>query len=231
MHRPVLLTLGTVVSLAAGSMLAHGRDAVAPSAANVATAPDTRQAGAEQMNDALAAAVIGSIARQFDTGDVTVQLGKVDVVAMSIRDRELRGTGRLRIDGDPQWIGFRFTALYDTENTEVTYPRLRLDGASSATAADAALARSLQAKVASALDAEFAGQPVTWTQRATTVAGTPGRFVRVSGTGVADFGVDGQVDARVEALYDRTTRRWVRMSYELGPEQGVDAAGQAVASL
>lgn len=232
MYRPFLLTLGTVAALAAGSMLAHGRDA-APQlvATSAAPAPDARQEGAQQMNDALAAAVIGSISRQFDTGDVTVQLGKVDVVPTSVRDRELRGTGRLRIDGDLQWIDFSFAALYDTANTEVTYPRLKLGSVGSASAADTALAKSLQAKVASALGEEFAGQPVAWKQGTTMVAGTQGRFARVSGTGIADFGPEGRVDASVEALYDRTTKRWLRVSYELAPVQDVATVGQAVAAL
>ena len=232
MYRPVFLTLGTVAALAAGSMLAHGRDAVPQLVAkSSAAAPDAGQEGAQRMNDALAAAVIGSISRQFDTGDVTVQLANVDVVPTSIRDRELRGTGRLRIDGDPQWIDFSFAALYDTANTEVTYPRLKLGSVGSASAADAALAKSLQAKVASALDAEFAGQPVMWTQGTTMVAGTQGRFARVSGTGIADFGPEGRVDARVEALYDRSTQRWLRVSYELAPVQDVASVGQPVATL
>ncbi len=232
MYRPVLLTFGTVAALAAGSMLAHGRDAAAPLVAGpVASAPEAPRDGVERMNDALAAAVIGSISRQFDTGDVTVQLGDVDVLPTSIRDRELRGTGRLRIDGDPQWIDFSFAALYDTQNTEVTYPRLRLQGAAPASAADAALVRSLQAKVASALDAEFAGQPVAWTQGATTVSGPQQRFLRVSGAGVADFGSEGRVDARVEALYDRDTGRWLRVSYDLSPTSEAEITGQAVASL
>lgn len=232
MYRPILLTVGTVAALAAGSMLAHGRDAAVPVVGKAApSARDAQGEGAERMNDALAAAVIGSISREFDTGDVTVQLGRVDVLPTSIRDRELRGTGRLRLDGDPQWIDFSFAALYDTENAEVTYPRLHLADSAQMSAADAALARSLQARVASALGAEFAGQPVAWTQGATTVAGAQGRFVRVRGSGVADFGIEGRVDARVEALYDRAAKRWLRVSYELAPEQDAAMAGQPVASL
>lgn len=224
MYRPILLAVATLGSLAAGSMVAQGRDAPAPVVARAVAAPvETRPHVGDAMNDALAAAVIGSISRQFDTADVTVQLGNVDVLPTSERDRELRGAGRLRIGGDPQWIDFRFAALYDTQALEVTLPRLQLGAAPvrSAGAADAGLARSLQAHVAQALGEEFSGQPVSWTQATTSVAPGGARFAHVRGSGVADFGVEGRVGASVDALYDRRTGRWLRVDYALGesPEQ------------
>lgn len=226
MYRPILLTVATAASLVAGSMIAHGRDGAAPVTARAVQATDA----GSRVDDAVAAAVIGSISGQFDTDDVTVQLADVNLVPSSVRDREVQGSGRLRIDGDAQWIPFRFAALYDTEIAEVSHPRLQL-GAVTTGAADARIAQGLQARVASALSAEFAGQPVSWTQRATRVSNGDQRFVRVTGTGLVDFGVEGQVDARVDALYDRHTGRWLRVSYELGEPSGMSEAGVAVASL
>lgn len=225
MHRSVLLSLATTAMLAAGSMIAHGRDAAAPVAARSA-----QPVAATAVDDAVAAAVIGRISGEFATDDVTVQLATVDVLPLSPRDRELQGSGRLRIDGDAQWIPFHFTALYDTENAEVSPPRLSLGQPARIAPADAALARSLEARVAQALAAEFAGQVVAWKPGATRVSQGDARFVRVAGRGLVDFGAEGRVDARVDALYDRRSARWLRVSYELGP---ADDARQAapVASL
>lgn len=229
MLRPMLLTVSTLASLAAGSLIAEGRDAgAAPVARALDSTAHSRMDARDPLQDAVAAAVIGSVARQFDTDDVTVKLDRVDTLPASIQDREVQGTGRVRLDGDPQWIPFRFAALYDTESTEVTYPRLQL-GEAGRTAATPALARSLSNRVGTALAAEFEGQPVSWTAGPVTVSGDGARFVRVSGTGVADFGVEGQVPAQVEGLYDRRQSRWLRVNYELGGA-AIDAGAQ-VASL
>lgn len=214
MYRPILVSIGSVAALVASSMFAHGQGAVAPAA--VSQAATSTEVGTQRMTDALAAAVIDSIGRQFATGDVTVQLGPVQVIEASERDRELRGTGRLRMDGDTRWIAFDFAALYDTETTEVGTPRLQLERGAAMAKADTALSRKLQAQVSSALAEEFVGQPVTWAPGVTTTTQPNGRLLRVSGTGVADFGVEGRVDARVEALYDRVTGRWLHVKYELG---------------
>lgn len=228
MYRPILVSIGSVAALVASSMFAHGQGPARPAvSAPVAVTADV---GTQRMTDALAVAVVENIGRQFATGDVTVQLGPVQVVEASERDRQLQGSGRLRIDGDSQWIAFRFAALYDTETTEVGTPRLQLARGPATAKADAALARKLQARVSSALAEEFAGQPVSWAPGATHATAATGRLLRLSGTGVADFGAEGRVDARVDALYDRVTGRWLHVRYELGePAAGAtqDAVAQA----
>ena len=230
MYRPILLTLATAVSLAAGTIVADGRAAHAPVAATALSTAESRVEAARMVDDAVAAALIGSISGQFDTDDVTVQLEDVDLAPLSPRDREVRGSGRLRIDGEPQWIAFRFAALFDTETAEVSQPRLEIGSTSRATTADARVAKGLESRVATALAREFAGQPVRWTPGTTRVADGDTRYAHVIGTGRADFGVEGEVDATVDALYDRRTGRWLRVSYELG---GSDAGALdgAVASL
>lgn len=229
MLRPLILTASTLASLAAGSFIAEGRGTTSPVVARAVGAAAHSQLDAhDALNDAVAAAVIGSVSRQFDSSDVTVKLDDVRIAPASIQDREVTGQGRLRLDGDPQWIPFRFAALYDTASTEVTYPRLKL-GASGVSAADATLARSLAVKVEAALRAEFSGQGVSWTPGPATVAGD-GRYLRVAGTGVADFGSDGEAPAHVEGLYDRRDARWVRVNYELGSGEPLRDA-PAVASL
>jgi hypothetical protein len=231
MYRPILLSLATAVSLAAGTMIADGRASHARVVANPVRTADARAEATRIVDDAVAAALIGSISGQFDTDDVTVQLDDVDLAPLSPRDRQVRGTGRLRIDGEPQWITFGFDALYDTETAEVSHPRLAIASAAVApAAADARLAAGLGTRVGEALAAEFAGQPVTWTQGRTLVAGGDARYAHVTGTGLADFGPEGTVDARVDALYDRHTGRWLRVSYELGAGDA-GALDGAVASL
>ena len=228
MFRPVLVSLGGFAVLAAGSMLAGGHGPLAPAsaAAMPAQAVANAESGTERMTDAVAAALVESIGRQFEAADVVVQLDRVRELVASERDRQLRGSGRLRLDGDSQWIGFEFAALYDTETGDVAPPRLQLERSLAAAQADAAMARKLEARVAAALAEEFAGQPVAWTQGVTTSTQPGGRFVRLSGAGVADFGAEGRVDARVEALYDRVAGRWIRVSYELGePSHPVSLQG------
>lgn len=231
MFRPVFLALSTVASLAAGSMIAHGRDASAPVVAEAVASPHTSLQSRDLVADAIGAAVIGSISRQFDTADVTVKLEAVNVAPASVQDREVAGAGRLQLAGDPQWIPFRFAALYDTESTEVTHPHLQLGDDRPAAVADAALARSLDAKIAAALESEFAGQPVAWTLEESSIAAHGSRFVHVVGSGVADFGAEGRVETEVQGLYDRKAGRWLRVNYELGAGDGWAETAQAVASL
>lgn len=232
MFRPILLTLTTAATLAAGSMIAHGRDSVdAPGASAGATTAHSPLVSRERVSDAIATAVISSISRQFDTNDVTVKFDSVDVAPASVQDREVAGAGRLRLAGDPQWIPFRFAALYDTESTEVTHPRLHLGDDDVAGGSNAALGRSLESRVAAELKSEFAGQAVTWTLGETSVAAHGARFVHVVGTGVADFGLEGSVRTAVQGLYDREAGRWLRVNYELGAGEEWAEAGEAVATL
>lgn len=229
--RTTLLSIGTFSALAATSVIGgHQSAAAAASTAGSRPAAIDAQSGLglkTGVDDAVAAAVIESISRQFDTADVLVQLGPIDVRPASIQDRRVTGAGRLRIDGRGDWIPFRFDAMYDTASAEVSYPQLDLEGGAPARLPrTAAIAASLDGQVALALRNEFQSQPVRWTlDEARSVQ--LGRFTRVQGSGVADFGADGSTPAQVEGLYDTTTGRWVRVRYELGPAE----AEATVASL
>ena len=227
--RTTLLSLGTCSALAAtsrgGGHLGRGGTDAAVTAPTPAAATDIAQPA--RVDDAVAAAVIESISHQFDTADVLVQLGDVDVRPASIQDRRVTGAGRLRIDGSGDWIPFRFDALYDTTSAEVSYPKLDLGGgAPEKVARTSALAASLDGQVAKALGDEFQSQPVRWSL-ADARSEQLGRFTRVEGSGIADFGPDGSTPAQVEGLYDTAARRWVRVHYELGPA----STGTALATL
>ncbi|HEY4583811.1 MAG TPA: hypothetical protein VIG88_13275 [Lysobacter sp.] len=225
--RTVLLAAGTFSALAATSLVAGNRTAPAPLVAKpVAAAAQARLEAREQIDDAVAAAVIGSISRQFDAEDVVVQLGRVAILPASIQDRQVSGNGRLQIGGDGEWIPFRFDATYDTASAEVTYPQLTLGGEDASTVATGSpLAASLGRQVAAALRSEFQNQPVRWTA-GDVQAASIGRYVRVQGQGIADFGDEGATPAQVQGLYDSVARRWIRVHYELGP-----TATDAVATL
>lgn len=230
MFRPLLLSLGIVASLATATFESAQSDVAQP-VARATPRADAVTAPRELVNDAIAAAVIGSVTRQFNTDDVTVKLDAVEVLPASIQDREVRGTGRLRIGGDAEWIPFRLAAHYDTESTEVTYPRLQLGQGAPARAADPRMTARLSGAVSRALAEEFSGQPVAWALSEARTADQGGRFVRVSATGVADFGAEGQVPADVEALFDRVTGRFLRVSYELDPVREAADAAMAIAGL
>lgn len=227
--RTTLLSIGTFSAIAATSMVTGHRGPAAPALASTAepvvATSDLRPI--DRVDDAVAAAVIQSITRQFDTSDVVVQLGDVHVRPASIQDRSVTGDGRLRIDGGIDWIPFRFAAMYDTASAEVTYPQLDLgSGTASSTSTASPIAASLDRQVTRALQAEFQSQPVRWSLGEVRTTGI-GRFTRVQGSGTADFGADGSTPAQVEGLYDTAGRRWVRVHYELGPAPD----GDAIASL
>ncbi|TZF91306.1 hypothetical protein [Cognatilysobacter lacus] len=225
--RTTLLSIGTFSALAATSMVSgHRAPSAVPAAAPVA-ASASRLEPAAKVDDAVAAAVIESITRQFDTTDVVVQLARVNVRPASIQDRQVTGEGRLRIDGAGEWIPFHFDAMYDTASAEVSYPQLDLGGGASAPVRGGSpIAASLDQQVTRAMKSEFQSQPVRWSMRAIRATDL-GRFTRVQGSGVADFGSDGSSPAQVEGLYDTIAKRWVRVHYELGPAP----AGSAFASL
>jgi hypothetical protein len=225
--RTTLLSIGTFSALAATSIVGGHQANAAASAAPTAVSSPAAVSQAAPIDDAVASAVIESISRQFDTADVLVQLGHVDVRPASIQDRRVTGNGRLRIDGTGEWIPFHFDTLYDTASAEVTYPQLQLGGGTPASIANIApIATSLDGQVTAALKSEFQSQPVSWSL-ADARSVQIGRFTRVVGSGVADFGTDGSTPAQVEGLYDTAAKRWVRVHYELGP-----AAGEAsVATL
>jgi len=208
--RTTLLSIGTFSALSLLSVIG-GRQATAaaPSAERVGT--PTARATVDKVDDAVAAAVIQSVSSQFDTPDVVVQLGHVDVRPESAQDRRVTGDGRLRIGGGDEWIAFRFDALYDTASTEVSYPQLELGrGADAPLSLTSATAASLDTQVARALKREFQSQPVRWSmQDARSIS--LGRFTRVQGSGTADFGAEGSTPAQVEGLYDTASRQWVRV--------------------
>jgi hypothetical protein len=61
-----------------------------------------------------------------------------------------------------------------------------------------------------------------------TTLETGQRYLRIDAQGIADFGREGSTPARVDALYDRKDKSWLRVNYELGPAVGL-RIGESVA--
>lgn len=234
MRRSVLtIALASLCGLAVASAVSRGPE-LAPALIAQASdrAPASRVEGDQAMDDAVATAVIAAIERQFGEDRVGVRLDRVAVKPASIRDRTVDGHGRVQLGRDRAWIPFRFEALYDTETTAVSQPRLVLGEAQPGNelAPDSDIAQALAQRVDRALGDEFAQQPfdLVIDRVATSRAGE--RLVQVRGTGTVDFGPEGATAARIDALYDPVEARWLRVDYELGATANWDVdAGAALA--
>lgn len=227
MRRSVLtIALASLCGLAVASAVSRAPEVVAQATDR---APTSRVEGDQVMDDAVATAVIAAIGRQFGEDRVAVRLDQVAVKPASIRDRTVDGFGRLQLGPDAAWIPFRFEALYDTESTAVSYPRLVLGEAQPGNEleANSDLARALAHRVDRALSDEFAQQPfeLVIDRVATSKAGQ--RLVQVRGTGTVDFGAEGATAAQIDALYDPVESRWLRVDYELGTTANWDVEPRA----
>lgn len=212
-------TLSLAIALIAGR--ANPVDAATPQgvvAQAGATAPGTRMEGEQVLDAAVAAALIGAVASQFDEDNVEVRLNDVDVEEASLRDRQLLGRGELRLGDDEEWIAFGFEALYDTVEAVVSYPRLTLaDGmAADPVELDTPIAQTLAERTEAALSAEFSQQPVALALEDVRAVNAGGRYLRVDASGTADFGREGNAATQVHGLFDQRENRWVKVSYELG---------------
>ena len=192
---------------------------------------ESRMEGAQAIDDATAAALIGAISGQFDERDVQIRLEHVDVEPAGLVQRNLSGTGRLQMGEGETWIPFRFKALYDTAQSTVGYPDLTLGSVAPGRAAaiGSRMGRQLATEVDRRLKGEFASQPVRFDLASVQVVHAGSRYLRVAATGNADFGADGQTDTDVDALYDPRTGHWVRVAYHLGP--GLDTTSTATVAV
>ena len=198
---------------------ALGLGATVPVVAKPAT--DTRAVQAherETLDGVVAAALVGALSEQLDGRAVKIRLGQVDVRVTSLRDRIVGGQGELQIDGAPEWLGFSFSVLYDSLYESAGYPELSIGSAGPdgrVVPNDSGLIREAEERVIAQLAREFGYQKV-WLQLdriATVESGR--RYLRIDASGTADFGRDGAAPARIEGLYDREQKVWLRVAYVL----------------
>ncbi len=172
----------------------------------------------ETLDGVVAAALVGALSEQLGGRAVKIRLGQIDVRASSLRDRVVSGQGELQIDGAPEWLGFRFSTLYDSLYESAGYPELSIGIAGPGGRAvpnDSGLIREAEERVIAQLAREFGYQKV-WLQLdqiATVESGR--RYLRIDASGTADFGRDGAAPARIEGLYDREQKVWLRVAYVL----------------
>lgn len=186
--------------------------------------PESRVEGDETLQNAVAAVVVAAMTEQFANRTISVKLDSADVQIASLRDRVVSGQGRVQIGTGEEWIGFRYRTLYDTLYGSAGYPQVTLGGGANGERMvpnDATLVQELDGKVAAELDKEFDGQPVRLQLDEITTLETGKRYLRIDAQGIADFGREGSTPARVDALYDRKEKSWLRVNYELGPAVGV----------
>ena len=182
------------------------------------TAKDALARERETLDGVVAASLAGALSEQLGGRPVKIKLKHVDVQVTSLRDRLVSGQGEVQIDTAQDWIGFRFSTLYDTIFENAGYPDLSIGtvGPGGRTLPnDSKLVRELDDRVVTMLGEEFGYQQVRLQlDRIDTVeAGT--RYQRIDANGIADFGLDGTAPTRVEALYDREQNVWLRVTYTL----------------
>lgn len=222
---PIALVLAIAAMAATagqgGNATARGLTEVAVEGKGVPTiAADTglsRDARAQQAIDAAtAAALIGALQSRFQGYDVQLQLGDVRTSRASLRDLALDGEASLRLGKDERWMPIHFEALYDTTEQTVLSPNIVLGGtlASSRPARGLPL-RGLQAAVDRAMDLEYISNQVDFSIAFARVVGDDGVRLVVQGDGVARFDGDERVRVKMQAVYDRNSKRWVDPQYAL----------------
>lgn len=228
----VAVGLSLVVPVGHGAHASTSNTSTTSPRAIVGTArdgkPESPAEGREAIDGAVAGVLVGALTEQFGGRAIAIKLDTVSVLPSSIRDRLVSGNGRLQIGADEEWIGFRFSTLYDTDVGNASYPQITLGGVTTdehEIPNDTTLVSELDNNVVGRLGVEFANQNVRLQlDRIITVeAGT--RYLRISASGIADFGRDGTTPAQVEALYDRHDNAWLRVNYELGSTANREGEG------
>lgn len=172
----------------------------------------------EILDGVVAASLVGALSEELGGRAVKIRLDRVDVQTTSLRDRLVSGQGMLQIENASDWIGFRFSTLYDAILESAGYPELSIgiSGADGrAVPNDAALIRELDDRVIGMLGEEFGTQRVRLQLDRISTVETGARYLRIDANGIADFGLDGTAPTRVEALYDRQDNAWLRVAYVL----------------
>jgi len=188
----------------------------------------------DAIDNAIAGPLILVISQQLGGRPVDMRLDAVDIQDMDVqdvnaRDRVVSGTGSLRIDGNKDWVGFRFRIPYDTRLGKAGYPEVSMGGVAAGerdVPNDAQLVQQLEARIIAALSKGFREQSV-WLQldRIATVEGGS-HYLGINADGVAHLGGD-SIDMMIDAFYDRSSGEWLRLHYSLGEDTGYASGNPA----
>lgn len=216
-------------SAIAAQQVASKPDSAGIAAAGAVAAP-TAATLAIQAQDAAAAAVIAALRAQFQQRDVELRIDHLHGQEVSLRDMQLAGHGRIRIEGSQAWLPVRFEALYDTATATVLSPAVTLDRTSTAATPDVQLPTdSLGSAINGRLAAEFGSQQVDFDLASARVTGGDERYALVEGGGVATFAGEGEAPVRLQAVFDRVRQAWIRVDYRMEGESFDHAPTGAVA--
>lgn len=189
-----------------------------PAATNTAQARAAVAMERETLDGVVAASLVGALSEQLGGRAVKIRLKQVDVQTTSLRDRLVSGQGEMQIEASQDWIGFRFSTLYDAIFETAGYPELSIGtvGPGGRTLPnDSKLVRELDDRVVGMLGQEFGYQQVRLQLDKIDTVEAGARYLRIDAQGIADFGLDGTAPTRVEALYDREENAWLRVTYTL----------------
>lgn len=173
----------------------------------------------EKIDSVVAASLVGAMTDELGGRPIKLRLEQLQVQPTSLRDRLVSGHGQIQIDGEDDWIGFRFNTLYDTLLESASYPEFNIGLTSTGRVVpnDSALVRQLDDRVVGMLSEEFGYQHVRLQLDSISTTEAGRHYLRIDANGFADFGRDGVAPTRVEALYDRQRERWLRVVYALEP--------------
>ena len=217
-------------SLVATLCIGAATTSAAPPKPTAASSVQARAAIArerETLDGVVAASLVGALSEQLGGRAVKIRLKQVNVQTTSLRDRLVSGQGEMQIEAAQDWIGFRFSTLYDAIFESAGYPELSIGtvGPGGRTLPnDSKLVRELDDRVVGMLGDEFGYQQVRLQLDRIDTVEAGARYLRIDARGIADFGLDGTAPTRVEALYDREQNAWLRVTYTL------DAAPPAASS-
>ena len=166
-----------------------------------------------KVDDALIGAVIEAIVSQLDGRAVEMKLDAVEQHA-----DEFSGSGKLRIEGEEEWMGFRFRMPRDYRIVGPGDAKIDIGGVSSGERDlpnDPRLVSMLESEILTALSRLPATTSVHlhFDQIETLEAGASYR--RIDTTGIAYFGRDNGRTIRIEGLYDQHKNAWLYTHYWL----------------
>lgn len=206
------ITLGLLFGLA--SLVSQ----LQPASVEPRDPPAVPAAQPDALQDATAAAVIETLRSRFAGNDVEFRFDSFSTEQASERDLEVRGAGQFRLDGGNAWLPMHYSALYDTATASIANPEISFAASSSPRMEMTVDTAALDLLVKRKLTEEFASQAVGFDLGTVhTVAGN-NRYATVKGLGIATFAGEGTAAVVVQAIFDRSSGRWLGVTYELGNE-------------
>ena len=231
---PIVLAMGIAASPPIQARQ-QAKSVAGPGEAKSTAVPATPDTGVQAMRDAVSAVVVVALTEQFNGKDIAVEFGDYAVRVASARERYVSGHGTVRIQGKDKGdaVGFTYRSIYDVVNGQAGYPTISITGigggAERMVPNDSGLVDMLDEHVASTISHDLGGKQV-WLQLNRIDSYESGdRYMRIDADGIADFGVDGRSNLRIEALYDLGKKTWLRVNYQLSgdPEAGLQSGATA----